>query len=47
MSYTPNEGNVGYENALKITKDDNRTLWTDNCASYEVHNSGITARREE
>lgn len=44
MSYTPNETDEGYEKAVKITKDGNRVLWTDNCKSYSFHAAGIDGK---
>lgn len=44
MSYTPQETDEGYENAVRITKDGSRVLWTDNCKSYSFHASGIDGK---
>ena len=44
MSFTPNETDEGYEKAVKITKDGNRELWTDNCKSYTFHAAGIDGK---
>lgn len=44
MSYTPRETDEGYENAVKITKDGVRVLWTDNCKSYSIHATGIDGK---
>ena len=41
MSHTPNEGDEGYETASMITKDENRILWTDDCNSYGLNQTGI------
>lgn len=47
MFYTPGEDNSGYENATTITKDNQRTLWTDRCNSYEIHSQGIVKKDGE
>ena len=47
MFYTPEEDNTGYENASTITKDGWRTLWTDNCNSYEIRRNGIVRKDGE
>ena len=44
MSYTPGETAEGYENSVTIEKDGSRTLWTDNCKSYEFRRAGIVGR---
>ncbi len=44
MIFTPNETDEGYEKAIKITKDGNRELWTDNCNSYGIHENGIDSK---
>ncbi|HHX66688.1 MAG TPA: hypothetical protein GX708_01345 [Gallicola sp.] len=44
LFHTPEEDNTGYENAKVIVKDDWRSLWTDNCNSYEIHSNGITRK---
>lgn len=47
MFMTPNETNEGYENVTTITKDGNRTLWTDKCNSYEIRRNGIVRKDGE
>ena len=47
MFLTPNEDNSGYENSTTITKDGNRTLWTDKCNSYEIRANGIIRKDGE
>ena len=47
MFMTPNETNEGYENVTTITKDGNRTLWTDKCNSYEIRRNGIVRKEGE
>lgn len=42
MSYTPNDNADGYENAIKITKDGDRILWTDDCNSYGFRANGVS-----
>ena len=44
MSLTPGESKKGYEKVVTITKDGDRTLWTDDCASYEFREAGIVAK---
>ena len=44
MSCTPGESKVGYENSIRIVKDEDRKLWADDCKSYEFREDGIVAR---
>lgn len=45
LSSTPGETNEGYENSIQH-KQDNRTLWKDDCVSYHFSKDGIVQKMQ-